>query len=107
MPSHRFRVGQIVQYQQRKLVGGQASGDFRVERLLPPDGSDLQYRIKSPTEATERVAREYELSDGRMVEALAQDLYTARDHSGVPWARRTTVIQEAWLQAARKTLELR
>ncbi len=65
MASHRFQVGQIVQYSQKKLAGNQAQGAFRIERLLPPDGADPQYRIKSIGETAERVAVESELSEGR------------------------------------------
>jgi hypothetical protein len=38
-----------------------ASGSYRVVRLLPPDGGDYQYRIKSTGEAYERVAKESQL----------------------------------------------
>ena len=37
------------------------AGVFTVTRLLPPLGVELQYRIKSETEAHERVAVEQEL----------------------------------------------
>jgi hypothetical protein len=37
------------------------SGTYEVIRLLPTDGDDCQNRIKSPTEAFERVAKESQL----------------------------------------------
>jgi hypothetical protein len=37
------------------------AGVFTVTRLLPPLGAEFQYRIKSETEAPERVAVEQEL----------------------------------------------
>jgi hypothetical protein len=39
-----------------------ASGTYKVVRLLPTDGEDCQYRIKSSTEAFERVAKESQLA---------------------------------------------
>jgi hypothetical protein len=39
-----------------------ASGTYEVVRLLPTDGDDCQYRIKSSTEAFERVAKESQLA---------------------------------------------
>jgi len=38
-----------------------ANGAFRVVKLLPSDGDDYQYRIKSADEAFERVAKESQL----------------------------------------------
>lgn len=38
-----------------------ASGSYKVVRLLPSDGEDFQYRIKSSVEAFERVAKESQL----------------------------------------------
>jgi hypothetical protein len=35
--------------------------DFKVTRLLPADGSECEYRIKSTGEPFERVARESQL----------------------------------------------
>ena len=36
--------------------------EYKVVRLLPPEGTDLLYRIKSVGETFERVAKERELS---------------------------------------------
>jgi hypothetical protein len=36
--------------------------EYKVLRLLPPEGSELLYRIKSVGEAFERVAKERELA---------------------------------------------
>jgi hypothetical protein len=44
------------------MIGRAAvSGSYKIVRLLPPDGEDFQYRIKSIGEAYERVARESQL----------------------------------------------
>jgi hypothetical protein len=37
------------------------SGTFKVVKLLPPEGDEHQYRIKSTGEAFERVAKESQL----------------------------------------------
>jgi hypothetical protein len=39
-----------------------ASGSYEVIRQLPTEGDDFQYRIKSSTEAFERVAKESQLA---------------------------------------------
>ena len=51
---HKFTVGETVYFTA-------ASGTYEVIRLLPTDGDDCQYRIKSSTEAFERVAKESQL----------------------------------------------
>src|SRR6266480_4491939 len=38
-----------------------ADGTYRIVKLLPSDGDDYQYRIKSASEAFERVAKESQL----------------------------------------------
>lgn len=42
-----------------------ANGTYRVVKLLPSDGEDYQYRIKSAGEAFERVAKESQLDRSR------------------------------------------
>jgi hypothetical protein len=37
----------------------------------------------------------------RPVEELAQSLYEASDPGGIPWAKRTRIVREPWLEAAR------
>jgi hypothetical protein len=39
--------------------------------------------------------------DGREIEALAQALYEAGDHSGLRWAKRDQAVRESWLKHAR------
>jgi hypothetical protein len=39
-----------------------SSWQYKILRLLPAEGSDLLYRIKSPGETFERVAKERELA---------------------------------------------
>ena len=58
---HKFQIGQTVYFTSRPV--GQMSTDsaYQIVRLLPSDGADYQYRIKSPAEAFERVAKESQL----------------------------------------------
>ena len=59
--THKFAVGQAVYYTSGMIGRAGVSGSYRIVRLLPPDGEDFQYRIKSIGEAYERVARESQL----------------------------------------------
>ncbi len=61
MNGHRFRVGQTVFFTARSLGRAAANSTYKVVRLLPSDGDDYQYRIKSTGEAFERVAKESQL----------------------------------------------
>jgi hypothetical protein len=57
---HRFKVGQrVVFHAPRRSIGPSI---FTVLRLLPLEGQDPTYRIKSDEEGFERVAKEGELS---------------------------------------------
>ena len=56
-----IRVGQKVSFDGRVGTYLKRSGVFTVTKLLPPVGSELQYRIKSDGESHERVASEHEL----------------------------------------------
>lgn len=59
--AHKFRVGQAVLFTSSPITRPGASGSYKVVRLLPSDGEDYQYRIKSSDEAFERVAKESQL----------------------------------------------
>jgi hypothetical protein len=59
---HKFPVGTRVFYTASNVARPAASGSYEVIRLLPTEGDDCQYRIKSSTEAFERVARESQLA---------------------------------------------
>jgi hypothetical protein len=61
MAQHKFKVGQFVDYKPG-LSGALSASRYKVLRLLPTEGTDLLYRIKSIDETFERVAKEYELS---------------------------------------------
>jgi hypothetical protein len=61
MTKHKFNIGQKVDFTSRMRAAA-ASGEFEVMRLLPAEGGELQYRIKSPLERTERVVAEDQLA---------------------------------------------
>jgi hypothetical protein len=62
MALHKFKVGQFVDYRPGRLAGLRSASRYKVLRLLPAEGSDLLYRIKSVDETFERVAKERELA---------------------------------------------
>jgi len=59
---HKYSVGETVYFTASNVARPAATGTYEVLRLLPTDGDDCQYRIKSSTEAFERVAKESQLA---------------------------------------------
>lgn len=59
--AHKYRVGETVYYTSPTFGRAAATGSYTVVRLLPSEGDDYQYRIKSSGEAFERVAKESQL----------------------------------------------
>ena len=59
--THKYRVGETVYYTSPSFGRAAANGSYTVVKLLPSDGDDYQYRIKSSGEAFERVAKESQL----------------------------------------------
>ncbi len=60
MPTHKFRIGQLVQLapaSSRNVPGG----SYEVTKRLPESSGEFEYRIKSVNEPHERVVRESEL----------------------------------------------
>ena len=61
MTSHKFHVGEIVSL--RPVVSRNVPGGaYEVTKLLPHNGREFEYRIKSASEEHERVALESELT---------------------------------------------
>ena len=58
---HKFKVGETVRFTSNVMRRFGATGRFLVVRLLPPEGGELQYRIKNAAEPHERVAKESQL----------------------------------------------
>jgi hypothetical protein len=61
LKEHKFQIGQTVFFTSRPIGHMAANGSYQVVKLLPSDGDDYQYRIKSADEAFERVAKESQL----------------------------------------------
>ena len=59
--AHKYQVGETVYYTSPTFGRTSASGNYTVVKLLPSEGNDYQYRIKSSGEAFERVAKESQL----------------------------------------------
>ena len=59
--AHKYRVGETVYYTSPTFGRTAATGSYTVVKLLPSEGDDYQYRIKSSGEAFERVAKESQL----------------------------------------------
>lgn len=59
---HKFPVGTQVLFTASNIARPAASGIYEIIRQLPTEGDDCQYRIKSSTEAFERVAKESQLA---------------------------------------------
>lgn len=59
--AHKYHVGETVYYTSPTFGRAAASGSYTVVKLLPSEGDDYQYRIKSNGEAFERVAKESQL----------------------------------------------
>ena len=59
--AHKYKIGQTVHYSSNVMHRFGTRGSFKIVQLLPPEGDDRQYRIKSPSEPHERVAKESQL----------------------------------------------
>jgi len=59
--THKYQVGETVYYTSPTFGRAAATGSYKVVKLLPSEGDDYQYRIKSSGEAFERVAKESQL----------------------------------------------
>ncbi len=64
---HKFKVGEAVHFTSNVMRRFGANGSFLVVKLLPPEGGELQYRIKNATEPHERVAKESQLDQDSLV----------------------------------------
>jgi hypothetical protein len=62
MTHHKFKIGQSVNYDAGPYGSAGAGNVYTITQLLPPEGDDFQYRIKSVTEPHERVAKESQLN---------------------------------------------
>ena len=68
MSNHKYKIGQSVNYTSGPFGAGLATGVYKITRLLPPEGNDFQYKIKSAAEPHERVAKESQLDRDDILE---------------------------------------
>jgi hypothetical protein len=62
MTRPKFAIGQQVDFENRHSSARKPTGPYEITRVLPTeDGGSQCYRIKSPAEPFERIAREFEL----------------------------------------------
>jgi hypothetical protein len=59
---HKFKVGQSVNLALGPFGRGITGAVYKITQLLPPEGDDHQYRVKSASEPHERVVKESQLS---------------------------------------------
>jgi hypothetical protein len=57
---HKFAIGDRVRFHHERSVSA-APGAYLVTMLLPERDGEFEYRIRSPDEPHERIARESEL----------------------------------------------
>jgi hypothetical protein len=62
MPAHKFKVGQSVRFTPGKMTRPAGAQAYKIVRILPAEGGEYHYRIKSVYESFERMAAESELS---------------------------------------------
>ncbi|MGE0626539.1 MAG: hypothetical protein AB7O43_01845 [Hyphomicrobiaceae bacterium] len=62
MASHKFRIGQAVEFAPSPRLMPASPRTYTVVRLLPTGTDGCMYRIKCESEPFERVARERELT---------------------------------------------
>ena len=60
MPTHKFHVGQLVQFA-AAISRNVPRDSYEVTKKLPESRGEFEYRIKSMSEPHERVVRESEL----------------------------------------------
>jgi hypothetical protein len=62
MSKHKFAVGQMVDFMPGPSDANAPRGKYKVERQMPSETRDLQYRIKNADDGHERVVLESRLS---------------------------------------------
>jgi hypothetical protein len=61
MRDHKFKIGQTLEFQPGARDQATSRGRYEIVRLLPPEGFDNQYRVKSALDGHERVVKESQL----------------------------------------------
>ena len=61
-PRHKYKVGQAVDLRPGRWGLPASSKEYKIVRLLPVEGGERMYRVKSAAETFERIAKESELT---------------------------------------------
>jgi hypothetical protein len=61
LSDHKFKVGQSVSFAYNRRGQGGASGIYKITHVLPVEGDERLYRVKSAGEPHERVVKEAEI----------------------------------------------
>lgn len=62
MATHKFKIGETVELRPGRLDPNVPRGLYRIERLLPVESGNVQYRVKYTADGHERVVTESHLS---------------------------------------------
>ena len=62
MTSHKFTVGQTVEFLPSLRDHSIPSGRYKIQRLLPVERHEFQYRVKHMVDGHERIAFEAQLA---------------------------------------------
>jgi hypothetical protein len=62
MAHHRFKVGQLVDFSPARPGVPTSGHQYQIVKTLTAEGGEFLYRVKSKSEAFERVAKESELT---------------------------------------------
>ncbi len=62
MTEHKFKVGQVVAFQPGARDANIPRGRYKIQRLLPSETRDPQYRVKHAVDSHERVMAESQLT---------------------------------------------
>lgn len=61
MTTHKFKVGQVVAFRPGPRDANVPHGRYKIQRLLPSETRDPQYRVKHAMDSHERVVPESQL----------------------------------------------
>ena len=62
MTQAKFKLGQMVDFNPARATIPASIREYKIIRLMPYEGGERQYRIKTIAEMFERIAKESELS---------------------------------------------
>ena len=92
MSSHKFAIGQFVDFERNTAPISRARGPYEVTQVLPVDRANFPtYRIKSKVEPFERAASEHELVSVGLPPAAAGALCQLTVNE-MPASARTSVL---------------